>query len=64
MCFAFLSRQSMMLCGSPVPWVERLLLLGNMVSSSIDGGQLDMRKKSVKYVDKDCIINQEFSFDV
>ena len=63
---AFLSRQrelpSMMLCGNPLPWVDRLLHLGNMVSNSIDGGQLDMKQKAAKYVDKNCTINLKFSF--
>jgi hypothetical protein len=65
-CMAFLHRQrelpSMMLCGSPLPWVDRLLHLGNMVSNKIDGGQLDMKQKAARYVDKNCTINQEFSF--
>ena len=63
---AFLKRQrempSMMLCGNPLPWVDKLLHLGNMVSNQIDGGQLDMRQKAARYVDKNCSINQEFSF--
>ena len=65
-CMAFLKRQrempSMMLCGNPLPWVDKLLHLGNMVSNQIDGGQLDMRQKAARYVDKNCSINQEFSF--
>ena len=52
----------MILCGNPLHWVDRLLYLGNMVSNSIDGGQLDMKQKAAKYVDKNCTINQEFSF--
>ena len=48
-CMAFLQRQrdlpSMMLCGNPLPWVDKLLHLGNMVSNQIDGGQLDMKQK-------------------
>ena len=47
-CMAFMRRQrelpSMMLCCNPLPWVERLLHLGN-----IDGGQLDKKQKAVKY---------------
>ena len=33
-----------------------------MVSNKIDGGQLDMRQKAARYVDKNCCISQEFSF--
>ena len=65
-CMAFLKRQrelpSMMLCGNPLPWVDRLLHLGNMVSNHIDGGQADMKQKGASYVDKNCNLNQEFSF--
>ena len=65
-CMAFLKRQmdlpSMMLCGNPLPWVDKLLHLGNMVTNHIDGGQLDMKQKVARYVDKNCNINQEFSF--
>ena len=65
-CMAFLKRQrelpSMMLCGNPLPWVDRLLHLGNMVSNHIDGGQADMKQKVASYIDKNCTLNQEFSF--
>ena len=65
-CMAFLQRQrdlpSMMLCGNPLPWVDKLLHLGKMVSNQIDGGQLDMKQKAARYIDKNCNINQEFSF--
>ena len=48
-CMAFLQRQkdlpSMMRCGNPLPWVDMLLHLGNMVNNHIDGGQLDMKQK-------------------
>ena len=53
---------SMILCGNPLQWLDKLLHLGNMVSNQIDGGQLDMRQKAARYVDKNCSINQEFSF--
>ena len=65
-CMAFLRRQrelpSMMLCDNPLPWVDKLLHLGNMVSNQIDGGQLDMKQKAARYIDKNCNINQEFGF--
>ena len=63
---AFLRRQrelpSMMLCDNPLPWVDKLLHLGNMVSNQVDGGQLDMKQKAGRYIDKNCSINQEFGF--
>ena len=65
-CMAFLRKErvlpSMMLCDNPLPWVDKLVHLGNMVSNHIDGGQLDMRQKAARYVEKNCCINQEFSF--
>ena len=42
--------------------VDRLVHLGNVISNNIDGGQLDMKQKAARYVDKNCSINQEFSF--
>ena len=53
---------NMLLCGNLLPWVDRLLHLGNMVTNKIDGGQLDMKQKTARYVDMNCSINQEFSF--
>ena len=65
-CMAFLHKprelRSMMLCGNPLPWVDQLLHLGNMVSNKMDGGQVDMKQKEARYIDKNCTINQEFSF--
>jgi hypothetical protein len=65
-CMAFLAKKrelpSMMLCGNPLPWVDRLLHLGNMVSNQIDGGQADINKKAARYIDKNCNISQEFFF--
>ena len=65
-CMAFLRKPrelpSMMLCNSPLPWVEKLVHLGNTVENKLDGGQLDMRQKAARYVDKNCNINQEFHF--
>ena len=65
-CMAFIAKKrelpSMMLCGNPLPWVDRLLHLGNMVSNQIDGGQADINQKAAQYIDKNCNINQEFFF--
>ena len=63
---AFLKKErdlpSMMLCGNPLPWVDKLVHLGCIVSNNIDGGQVDMKQKVARYIDKNCSINQEFSF--
>ena len=65
-CMAFLKHQrvlpNIMLCGNPLPWVDRLLHLGNLVTNRIDGGQADMDLKAAKYIDRNCNINQEFRF--
>ena len=65
-CMAFLKNQreipNIVLCGNPLPWVDRLVHLGNIVTNRIDGGQADMDCKAAKYVDKNCHINQEFDF--
>ena len=50
------------LCGNPLPWVEKLKHLGNTVSNVIDGGQLDMKIKSAKFIDKNNSLNQEVFF--
>ena len=43
-CMAFLNVQrelpSLMLCGNPLPWVDRLFHLGNMIVYKTDGRQL------------------------
>ena len=51
-----------MLCGNPLPWVDHLKHLGNSVSNSIDGGQLDMKIKTTNFIDKSNQINQKFYF--
>ena len=52
----------MFLCDNPLPWVEKLVHLGNTVGNKIDGGQLDMKSKAARYINKNCSINQEFFF--
>ena len=65
-CLAFLTKPrelpKMYLCGNPLPWVDSLKHLGNMVSNKIDGGQLDMKCKMAKYTEKNCSLIQEFNF--
>ena len=53
---------SLLLCGNPLPWVDRLKHLGNNISNVIDGNQLDMKIKAAKYVDKNNSLCQEFYF--
>ena len=53
---------SLMLCGNPLPWVDRLKHLGNTISNVLDGNQLDIKIKAAKYIDKNNSINQEFYF--
>ena len=55
-------QRSMMLCGNPLPWLDKLLHLGSIVTNQTDGGQQDMKQKAARYVDKNCNINQEFNF--
>ena len=59
-CMAFLKKErdlpSMMLCGNPLPWVDKLVHLGCIVSNNIDGGQVDMKQKVARYIDKNCSI--------
>ena len=57
-CMAFLKQHrplpSLTLCGNPLPWVDKLLHLGSLVSNSIDGGQADMEQKIARYIDRNC----------
>ena len=65
-CMAFLNKTrvlpSMYLCDNPLPWVDKLKHLGNMVSNKVDGCQLDISQKRAQYIDKTNSINQEFFF--
>jgi hypothetical protein len=42
--------------------VNKIKHLGNMVSNIIDGGQLDMRVKIARYIDKNNTLWQELFF--
>ena len=53
---------SLKLCGTDLPWVKKVKHLGNTISNTMDGNQLDMKVKSAKYVDKNNTICQEFYF--
>ena len=54
-CMAFLTKPRelprLMLCGNPLPWVDSLLHLGNLVSNKLDGGQADMERKVARYIE-------------
>ena len=50
------------LCGTDLPWVKKVKHLGNTISNTMDGNQLDMKVKTAKYVDKNNTICQEFYF--
>ena len=52
----------MKLCGNYLPWVDRVLHLGNTVTNQADFMKTDMAIKNAKYVSKSIEINQEFYF--
>ena len=52
----------LLLCGNPLPWVDKVKHLGNTVSNVIDGAQMDIKVKKAKYVDKCNSLGQEFYF--
>ena len=53
---------SLKFCGTYLHWVDKIKHLGNKISSTLDGGQLDMMVKTAKFVDKHNSICQEFYF--
>ena len=53
---------SLLLCGTALPWVNKVKHLGNIISNTMDGCQMDMKIKSARYVDKSNTICQEFYF--
>ena len=63
---AFLKRPrelpGLVLCGTPLPWVEQLKHLGNHISNSMDGNYLDMKVKRASYIYKNNSLVQEFHF--
>jgi hypothetical protein len=65
-CMAYLKRQrvlpNMTLCGTPLPWVDKLKHLGITVTSIIDGCQKDISIKRARYIERSCEILQEFHF--
>ena len=65
-CMAFLKYErelpNLVLCGNPLPWVDSLVHLGTKVCRHSKGGKLDIRVKEAAYIQRNCSINQEFSF--
>ena len=65
-CMAFLKYErelpNLVLCGNPLPWVDSLVHLGSKVCRYSKGGRLDIRVKEAAYIQRNCSLNQEFSF--
>ena len=63
---AFLSKPrqlpSLMLCGTLLPWVDKIKHLGNTITNSKDRNQQDTKIKNARYIDKNNSIMQEFYF--
>ena len=53
---------NLILCGAAIPWVDRIKHLGNYISNTMDGNQLDIKVKTAKYIDKCNSLSQEFCF--
>ena len=53
---------SLKLWDTYLSWVDKIKHLGNTISNTLDGSQLDMRVKTAKCVDKRNTICQEFYF--
>ena len=52
----------MTLCGTELPWVDKLKHLGVTVTNVIDGCQKDIMIKRARFIDKSSEIIQEFHF--
>ena len=50
------------LCGHLLPWVDRIVHLGNTLTDQMDIISSDMKIKKARYISKNIEINQEFSF--
>ena len=53
---------SLILCGVPLPWVNRIKHLGNNITNTMDGYQYDTKVKAANYVAKCNTLSQEFYF--
>ena len=52
----------LLLCGTPLPWVDKVKHLGNIITNTRDGTQADIKMKAAKFIDKNNNICQEFYF--
>ena len=63
---AFLSKPrqlpSLMLCGTLLPWVDKIKHLGNTITNSKNRNQQDTKIKNARYIEKNNSIMQEFYF--
>ena len=48
--------------GVPLPWVENSKYLGNKLTSEMNGFSSDIREKRARFIERNCELNQEFSF--
>ena len=65
-CLAYLKKQrelpSMMLCGTALPWVDRVKHLGITVTNTLNGCQKDIMIKRARFIERSTEILQEFHF--
>ena len=65
-CMAYLKKQralpNMSLCGTPLPWVDKIKHLGITVTNTIYGCQKDIMIEHARYMERCCESNQEFYF--
>ena len=52
----------MRLCGHLLPWVDKIVHLGNTITSQVDMVSPDMNMKKGRYIARNIEINQEFYF--
>ena len=52
----------LILNGTPLPWVCSGKYLGNRICNVQDGYQQDAKEKRAQYIERNCELNQEFSF--
>jgi hypothetical protein len=56
------SPEPLYLNGNLLPWVEKAKYLGNKVTGIMDGYSQDVKEKRAQFIERNCEINQEFSF--
>ena len=64
LAFTFKKRElkQMMLCGNPLPWVDKCKHLGNYLESRYEGLKQDLRTKRAEYINKNNELEQELYF--